>query len=126
MGATFTWSEPLHKGGRTLTGYRIEAREADPDSNFSRTVNVSGATTTSGEVTGPTNDTTYQGLAGVHAKGVDPSDLVRAVERGRERGRERDGDGDDERPALSGPAVECVRQTVCSLTEFAAQKGADG
>ena len=66
--------------GRTLTGYRIEAREADPDSNFSRTVNVSGATTTSGEVTGPTNDTTYQGLAGVHAEGVDPSDLVRAVE----------------------------------------------
>ncbi|MCY4359567.1 MAG: fibronectin type III domain-containing protein, partial [Cyanobacteria bacterium MAG APA_bin_95] len=80
MGATFTWSEPLHKGGRTLTGYRIEAREADPDSNFSRTVNVSGATTTSGEVTGPTNDTTYQGLAGVHSEGVDPSDLVRAVE----------------------------------------------
>ena len=60
--ATFTWSAPAHKGGQTITGYRIEVREADETSTFSKTVNVSGATATSGEVTGLTNGTEYEGL----------------------------------------------------------------
>ena len=60
--ATFTWSAPAHKGGQTITGYRIEVREADETSTFSKTVEVSGAATTSGEVTGLTNGTEYEGL----------------------------------------------------------------
>ncbi len=59
--ATFTWSAPAHTGGRDLTGYRIEVREVGATSNF-KTVNVSGATSTSGEVTGLTNGTAYEGL----------------------------------------------------------------
>ena len=60
--ATFTWSAPAHKGGKTITGYRIKVREAAAGSTFSKTVDVSGATATSGEVTGLTNGTEYEGL----------------------------------------------------------------
>ena len=60
--ATFTWSAPAHTGGQTITGYRIELREADEDSTFSKTVEVSGASMTSSEVTGLTNGTEYESL----------------------------------------------------------------
>ena len=59
--ATFTWGVPTHTSGRTITGYDIFVRGAAPGSTFSKTVIVSGATTTSGEVTGLTNGTEYEG-----------------------------------------------------------------
>ena len=73
--ATFTWRAPDHTGGRTLGGYRIMVRESEPapGSTFgTRTVNVTGAATTSGEVTGLTNGTEY--IANMRA--LDADDLA--------------------------------------------------
>ncbi len=73
--ATFTWSAPSFTGGRTLGGYRISVREADPPAGSTfgtKNVMVSGAGTTSGEVTGLTNGREY--IANMRA--VDADNLL--------------------------------------------------
>ncbi len=73
--ATFTWSAPSFTGGRTLGGYRIQVREADPPAGSTfgtKNVMVSGAGTTTGEVTGLTNGTEY--IANMRA--VDADNLL--------------------------------------------------
>ncbi len=67
--ATFSWIAPTHTGGKTIVGYRISVRGAEQGSTFSKNVDVSGATTTSGEVTGLTNGTEYEGW--VHTRDAD-------------------------------------------------------
>ncbi len=58
--ATFTWTAPMHTGGKTITGYRIILQEQE-DQSATTHVDFTGATTMSGEVTGLTNGTAYWG-----------------------------------------------------------------